>query len=407
MSGFDIYNYPKKLDSAINKLNADLRVSEENKEDIVSFSKVKLAKGCTHARVSKIIYSLRCLAVWLKGSFKQATKDDLIALIGDLEANQKYSENTKHDLKVILKMFYKWLKGNDEEVPKEIKWLVPRIKNEASKLPEDLLTEDEILQLANAANHPRDRALILVLYETGCRIGEILTLKMKNIQFDQYGAILRVTGKTGDRRVRIISSAPVLASWIDIYEKAKEPEAPLWAPRATKSTARKNAVKFLDHRCAYELIRRLGEKAGIRKHLHPHLFRHSRATALAGKLTEAQMKEYFGWVQSSDMAATYVHLSGRDVDNALLKLHGLAKPEDEHEDKMKVRSCARCKEHNSPIAKFCIRCGLPLDQELLIRVEKERESSDDLMNKLMEDKEFRELMMKKILEKGLEKTIAH
>ena len=36
------------------------------------------------------------------------------------------------------------------------------------------------------------------------------------------------------------------------------------------------------------------------------------------------MKEHFGWVQGSEMAATYVHLSGRDVDNALLKLQGLA-----------------------------------------------------------------------------------
>jgi hypothetical protein len=39
-------------------------------------------------------------------------------------------------------------------------------------------------------------------------------------------------------------------------------------------------------------------------------------------------------------------------------------------------------------------------------VEKERQNSDNLMNVLMEDKEFKEFVLKKIFEKGLEKTLA-
>lgn len=403
--GFNLYQYQRRLEQSTAKLNEDGLVCDENKQAIVSFSKVRLAKGSSHGRVAKIVYCLRFLAHWLKKPYIQATKDDLIVLIGDLESNTNYSDHTKHDYKIVIKMFYKWLKGNDKIAPSEIDWLIPKLKNEAHKLPEDLLTEDEVLKLANAANHPRDRAIILVLYEAGCRIGELLTLQMKHVQFDKYGAVLRVTGKTGDRRIRIISSAPALASWVDIYDNAKDPEAPLWPPRANSSSKpHKNAVKILDNRCTSEMIKRLAIKVGIRKRIHPHLFRHSRATSLAGKLTEAQMKEYFGWVQGSDMAATYVHLSGRDVDNALLKLHGLAKPEEEQEDKMKVRSCMRCKEHNSPISKFCIKCGLPLDQIFLATIENERKNADNLMNKLMEDKEFKELMLKKILEMGLEKN---
>lgn len=40
-------------------------------------------------------------------------------------------------------------------------------------------------------------------------------------------------------------------------------------------------------------------------------------------LTEAQMNVYFGWVQGSDMPGVYVHLSGRDVDDAILKANGI------------------------------------------------------------------------------------
>lgn len=402
MERTDLYNYPRRLELALAKMRQDKEVCEENKKAIEAFSKTRLAKGSGHGRVGKVVYCLRFISHWLRTSFAKATKDDLISLVGDLESNSKYAEHTKYDFKIVLKMFYKWLKGNDEEFPQEVKWLKPALKNENHKLPEDLLSEDEVLKLANTADNLRDKALILVLYEAGCRIGELLSLKIKNVSFDQYGAVLRVTGKTGDRRVRVISSAPILASWLNMHPKPDDHDAMLWYSSWGK---KRNDAKCLRHGTVYTLIRELAVRAGIKKNVHPHLFRHSRATSLAGKLTEAQMKEYFGWVQGSDMAATYVHLSGRDVDNALLKLHGLAKPEEEKEDIMKVKSCQRCKEHNSPIAKFCIKCGLPLDQEFIAVVEKERQNSDNLMNKLMEDRDFKELMLKKILEMGLQKSL--
>lgn len=402
MNGMDLYNYPKRLEGALARMRQEKKICEENKQAIVAFSKVRLAKGSSHGRVAKVVYCMRFWAIWLGKQFSQTTKEDLISVVGELESNPKYAEYTKYDFKIVLKMFYKWLLGNDEEFPKEIKWLKPNIKNESHKLPEELLSEDDVLKIANTAENLRDKALVLVLYEAGCRIGELLSLKMKNVQFDQYGAVLRVTGKTGDRRVRIISSAPMLASWINIHPKAKDSDAMLWHSSWGK---KHNGVKCLSHGTVYELIRELAVKAGIKKKVHPHLFRHSRATALAGKLTEAQMKEYFGWVQGSDMAATYVHLSGRDVDNALLKLQGLVKEENEEEEKLKVKCCQRCKEPNSPISKFCTRCGLPLDQEFIAVVEKERQNSDNLMNMLMEDREFKEFMLKKIFEKGLEKSL--
>jgi integrase len=405
MDGFGLYNYPRRLELAIENLNKDPGVSKENRESIIYFSKVRLAKGASHGRVSKVVYCLRSLAKWLNMPFGKATKDDLITLVGGLEANPKYSEYTRLDFKIVLKMFYKWLKGDDETFPPEISWLKPKLKNEKHKLPEDLLTEDEVLRIVNQAENPRDKAFVLVLYESGCRIGELLTLSMQNVKFDQYGAVLRVTGKTGDRRVRVISSAPALALWIDNYKRRDDPKAPLWPPKSPKWKT-KNKIECLDHRSVYELLRTLANKAGIKKHVHPHLFRHSRATALASKLTEAQMKEHFGWVQGSDMASTYVHMSGRDVDNALLKIQGLVHDETDQEDKIKAKNCQRCKERNSPVSKYCTRCGLPLDENLIVTLEKDRQATDGIMNRLMQDNEFKDMMMKKIFEMGLEKTLS-
>ncbi len=392
----ELYDYPRRLELSLQQLSKQKGIGKENIEEIKAFANIRLAKGSGHGRVAKVIYCLRFWAIWLRKSFRLATKDDLINLVGTLETKE-LAEHTKYDFKIVLKMFYKWLKGNDEIVPPEIRWLTPKLRNENHKLPEHLLTEDEVLKMAEAATSLRDKAFIMALYETGCRIGEILSLRLKNVSFDNYGAILRVSGKTGDRRVRVIMAAPVLGSWMDVHPAKKDPEAALW-PQSATNYSDKN--RYLRYASIYVLIKNLAEKAGIRKRIHAHLFRHSRATALANKLTEAQMKEYFGWVQGSEMASTYVHLSGRDVDNALLQVYSL-KERVQEGVKLNVKNCIRCKEKNSPSQSFCGRCGNPLDEKKLL-VEPSKKP-DELMNILIQDSEVKELLMRKILEKGLGK----
>jgi integrase/recombinase XerD len=68
---------------------------------------------------------------------------------------------------------------------------------------------------------------------------------------------------------------------------------------------------------------RLSEKTGLKKGVCTHLSRHSRATELASMLTEAQLKGHLAWVQESKAASKYVPLSGRDIDDVLLKAHGI------------------------------------------------------------------------------------
>ena len=78
----------------------------------------------------------------------------------------------------------------------------------------------------------------------------------------------------------------------------------------------------------------------------------------AQHLTDAQLKQHFGWRADSRMASVYVHLSGRDLDPSLAKLAGL-----EHEEPSngvrKVRVCEKCKTVNSPEASRCVQCLRP------------------------------------------------
>ena len=100
--------------------------------------------------------------------------------------------------------------------------------------------------------------------------------------------------------------------------------------------------------------------------------------------------------RGSRMTATYVHMSGRDVDGALLRLAGIRKETKENQKKsISPRKCRRCNHINTETAKFCEKCLLALETENTQKFEKKLEPGQDLMNLLMQDSEFRNLLMKK------------
>lgn len=155
------------------------------------------------------------------------------------------------------------------------------------------------------------------------------------------------------------------------------------------------------------------ERAGIDKPSNPHHYRHSRASFLATELKEAQLCEWFGWVQGSDVPAKYVHLSGRDIDNAYDEMHGLYEPE-EDDDGPDVKECGRCQELNEPDAAYCSRCGFAIDQETAADFEEQmdRDLKEDYrktdprdegtlekldeLDEVLDDPEVKALLLKKL-----------
>jgi integrase/recombinase XerD len=389
---FNIYHYEDRVNAILRDIENSSQICRENKLAIQRFHSNCLAEGLTNARISKLLHHVRRIAILLNKNFAEASKDDIAQVVREIETNPAWAPATKHDYKVILKKFYKSMRGTGE-FPDEVKWIRPNFKKNNHRLPEELLTEEDVRRLVQAACHPRDKAFILVLYESGCRIGELLNLRIKNISFDANGAALLVDGKTGQRRVRIIASAPLLSVWLNNHPFRDNPDSPLWLVIGTK-----NHHEALNYASIVSQLKKIAARAGVKKRVNPHSFRHARATFLANNLTEAQMKEYFGWVQSSDMASVYVHLSGRDVDNAILKLHGLATAEKEENEMLKVKNCARCQENNCPVSKFCFRCGSPLDMQTAIELDEKRKTGDEVISMLVKDPKVQEIIVKKIFE---------
>jgi site-specific recombinase XerD len=299
----------------------------DNKALIDKFGEYQKANAISPKRIVKYNYTLNKMAKLLNKPYPKATKDDIIKIVSWIE-QQPYTAWTKHDYKVCLKRFYKWLNG-DVDFPDTVRWIKATVKRNNDKTPGQLLTEQDIDTLVNTSTNTRDKAFIRCLYESGCRINEILQLQIKDITFDEYSPIIIVTGKTGIRRIRLIDKDGLLKTWLKANPFKDDPNAYVWV---SISNSREN--KPLEYHSIIEILQELAKKSNIKKPVNPHNFRHSRATHLAVKLTEAQMKQMFGWTQSSDMASVYVHLSGRDLDEPLLRMSGLLDKEEEEKDKI-------------------------------------------------------------------------
>ena len=389
----DIYNYPKRIECVLKKIKNDKEIIDRNKELLLEFYKICRSEGLSPARIVRCLYAIIIFAEWSKKDFNQFNKNDIIDLVAELESH-KYAHSTKQEMKITLRKFFKWLRGT-EEYPEEVRWLKCHRTLNNNKLPEDMLTEDEVKLLINTADNARDKALIAVLYDSGCRIGELLSLKMKHIKFDYQSAVILVDGKTGMRRVRIIASAPYLKEWIDEHPHKDDPDASIWILE--------NKNKELNHSDIKRILRKIRKLSGIKKRINAHNFRHSRATFLADYLTDSQMKEFFGWVQSSKMASVYIHMSGKNLDKALFKLNGIEDNENEKKEEtdFKSKKCSRCGEISPPTNKFCSKCGYVLDNETMLEIMEndfERGRADKIMDRLIKDSEFKEMFLRKMKE---------
>lgn len=174
----------------------------------------------------------------------------------------------------------------------------------------EILSTEEIYRMVTSARRFEDRLIILLLFESGIRLGELLSIKKENVMFDDNGIIIHVSGKTGSRPVRIIKCMNILK----IYVKS----------------CFTNKIFNRSGRSIEEMIHNVAKKAGINRSVSPKLFRHTSATFYAKHLTEPEMRIRFGWSRNSKMPSYYSHLSSRDIDNKILAINGIKPQETKH-----------------------------------------------------------------------------
>lgn len=358
-------------------------LSEQNKNNILAFYEELRSAGHAPSHIYKTLYLLNRIVMLGKGKdLKKMTKDDIKKIVTKLEESE-YSDNTIQNAKVVLKVFYKWAEGIDIKektmYPERVRW-IKATRKDKNRLPETILTSEEVNKMIHACNHVRDKAFISVLYESGCRIGELLGLQLKAMTQDEKGLIIIVDGKTGMRRIRLVRSLPYMNTWLKNHPYKDKDTNAMWC--CVGSHLSPNPVSYFALR---KMLKGCAERAKITKKVNPHSFRHAQATFMADKITEQQLKSYFGWTPRSDMPGVYVHLSGKNIDDAILAIHGLQdKREINAKEAQTPIKCEICGTMNPFDEEICIKCARPLSVKFAIQLQDKKDTDIASMKAQME-----------------------
>ena len=320
-------------------------------------------------RINKLTYTL---VSWRRfiGQFREIGIVDVYTGIEALKKgissrNKPFKPNTIADHVIILKQFILWMieEGYSKIPEKKITRIKNPQKETVTKKATDLLTTDEITLIIKACERSGDRAMILLLYEGGFRIGEIATLTWGDIQFVGDGASVGVLFKTKYyRHVRVMMAAEYLKVW-----KADYPGEPI-----SDALVFVNRLKNpFTHATISKRIQRIVKRAGIGRHVTAHIFRHSRITHLIKEGMQESAIKMMMWGQpDTSMWRTYVHMTGQDIDTEIARVYGIVdKKENDKEDSIRPRQCLHCSAINPPFAPTCYTCGEPLDPTGVMKLE--------------------------------------
>ncbi|RLE65681.1 MAG: hypothetical protein DRJ47_04370 [Thermoprotei archaeon] len=238
---------------------------------------------------------------------------------------------------------------DDEKYKKLYKKIkTPRLNK---SLPE-ILSPEEVLKIITNFSSLKYKALYALIYETGCRIGEALNLKIKHLVEDEYGfKVFFSRSKSEARAVRLVVFAGLIKKWLSIHPERDNPEAYLFFGR--------HPLKKMSRSAALKNLKKAALKAGIKKNVHPHIFRHTRATELYRMFKELELMKWFGW-KTRRMIDVYSKITQEEVETVYVKNILNEKKHSLSEEEKTGKTCPKCGRISTFSSKYCHFCGTPL-----------------------------------------------
>lgn len=219
-----------------------------------------------------------------------------------------------------IRSFYRYL--HREELIKEN----PLEKITSPKLDRRLpivLTTDEITRLLEAPTTEkpvgqRDKAILELLYATGLRVSEIVSLNLP--QVDLHEREVRVVGKGNKERI-VLMGKPAAKALTTYLEDGR---VKLLGEKKTEAVFINRSGKRLIDRRIQKIMDRYAKAANITRKIHPHILRHTFAThMLDGGADLRVVQELLGHASLST-TQIYTHVSKSQAKKVYLAAHPLA-----------------------------------------------------------------------------------
>ena len=193
----------------------------------------------------------------------------------------------------------------------------PTLQIDSPKLPRSLpksLNEQEVEDLLNAPDTSdpiglRDRAMLELLYASGLRVSELVTIKVTEVSTQD--GVVRVTGKGS--KTRLVPMGEEAADWIIRYLKHARPE--ILQRKMSDALFVTNRAAAMTRQAFWYLIKRYAIQAGIHKPMSPHVLRHAFATHLLNHGADLRVVQML--LGHSDISTTqiYTHVARERLKN--------------------------------------------------------------------------------------------
>ena len=267
--------------------------------------------------------------------FDQITREDAITFWGLLK-RAPYEEHTRIAVQKSVKRFLKWHR-KDAELLEVLKIRKNYLVNNRKINKSTLITPEELQIMLHRTDKIRDKALLILLYETAARPQEVRDLRWCHVNWNASEVHLYSKKTQRDRDLPVKESLKHLKRWHDewVYIDPKDDDY-IFPSRVGSRPKRDKPVSV-----AYinRIIKAAARKAGITRDVNTYLLRHTRLTELSKKGIKGTMHNLFsGHVKGSIQESVYVHLDNDDMKQEVLdKVYCIDEPTPEEKNRYEER----------------------------------------------------------------------
>lgn len=206
-----------------------------------------------------------------------------------------------------MRRFYRWA-VREGQIPQDPTALIASPKT-GRALPYSL-SEQEVEKLLQApdietARGLRDRAMLELIYASGLRVSELVTLKTE--QIDLSRGVLRITGK--GNKERLVPTGEEAAYWIQRYCQLARPELLKGRDHTGAGLFVSRRGGSLTRQTCWHMIKRYAQQIGIRGALSPHSLRHAFATHLLNHGADLRAVQLLLGHSSLSTTQIYTHVA--------------------------------------------------------------------------------------------------
>ena len=243
--------------------------AEQEQDFVALFLSAKRIEGCSEKSLKYYQSTIQAMLDELGKGVKEIVTEDIRGYLTNYQRRKQSSRVTIDNIRRILSSFFSWLEDEDYILKSPVR-RIHKVKT-ASNIKETY--SDETLELMrDNCSEIRDLAMIDLLASTGMRVGEMVLLNRKDIDFNERECI--VFGKGDKERMVYFDARTKLHLQAYLNSRADENSALFVSLKAPYS---RMTIGGIETR-----LRKMGKRLGVPK-VHPHKFRRTLATMAIDK----------------------------------------------------------------------------------------------------------------------------